>query len=781
MSRRVAVRGLIAITARETFERVGLLGLAAALAVVPFLAPRAGIGDRPLLGAFLGSVMVFTAAVLTGSSVIARDLAEGRIGFFLARPLPWWSIWGGKALAALVLTFTTGAIVLGPAAASGDWRFPAAGWWTAILVPGLLALIGGAHALAVAYRGRSGWFAADLAITVTLGWIVAGTFRALLRSGVYAGHVDYAPAALWVVALAVTLASAAQVARGGTDIRRAHRISSLVIWSILVPAVLGYATWGAWVRRPSPADLASIVSAQAAPGTTWITVAGRVHWPRPAFLMTTMMVDPRTGRFLRVAAATSTRGPVFLDGTHAVWIADAWSDTPRLFVADLGSNHPAATRMPLPIPPGPVYALALSPDKRTVAVVQAERSTVFTIGSEQPLVVAPARLPGLRQAPFFSSDGRAHVLVGPNDRTGPGVLDVLVLDPTSRRWTVTGHVPTRGNAIECWGPGAERVVIVQRLDLRPSVTCTTARRGRCWPPSYPKARPYAPRRRSSVTAGSRSSRPAAEPGCASSRATAPRPCRFRSPRASRWSARSKSRRMSWPLSCRTRVRARGRAPPSSTWPRPAWCVWSGGSGPRPRGGSCGTRQGRPIPRISSSTSAARSSGWTSRAASDTWSSAENRHASGRVSARAARPAERASRQGASQPQDHRAESPFAGSVPRIGEWPRSQTIQIPSRRGDLGPLLIAGWPSAASWLTALRLAPPVPWWLVKAHLGFPPLAAFALVCFSRICCRMSCVLCATAWARQASAIPAARTNASTTAQVATCLVHQARLAARRSA
>jgi hypothetical protein len=378
---------------------------------------------------------------------------------------------GGKALAALVLTFTTGAIVMGPAAASGDWPSPAAGWWTAILVPGLLVLIGGAHALAVAYRGRSGWFAADLAITVTLGWIVAGTCRALLRSGVdAAANVDYASAALWVVALAVTLASAAQVARGGTDIRRAHRILSLVIWSILVPAVLGYATWGAWVRRPLPADLASIVSAQAAPGTTWITVAGRVHWPRPASLMTTMMVDPPTGRFLRVAAAASTRGPVFLDGTHAVWIADAWSDTPRLFVADLGSNHPAATRMPLPIPPGPVYGLALSPDKRNVAVVQAERSTVFAIGSEQPLVVAPARRPGLRQAPVFSTDGRAHVLVGPNDHTGPGVLDVLVLDPTSRRSTVTGHVLTRGNAIECWGPGAERVAIVQRLDLRPSVT-----------------------------------------------------------------------------------------------------------------------------------------------------------------------------------------------------------------------------------------------------------------------------------------------------------------------
>ena len=53
VSARVATRGLMAIAAREVSERGALLGLAAALAVVPFVAPWVGIGDRPLLGAFL--------------------------------------------------------------------------------------------------------------------------------------------------------------------------------------------------------------------------------------------------------------------------------------------------------------------------------------------------------------------------------------------------------------------------------------------------------------------------------------------------------------------------------------------------------------------------------------------------------------------------------------------------------------------------------------------------------------------------------------------------------
>ena len=50
MSTQVAVRGLMAIAAREVSERVALLGLAVVVAAVPFVAPWILIGDRPLLG-----------------------------------------------------------------------------------------------------------------------------------------------------------------------------------------------------------------------------------------------------------------------------------------------------------------------------------------------------------------------------------------------------------------------------------------------------------------------------------------------------------------------------------------------------------------------------------------------------------------------------------------------------------------------------------------------------------------------------------------------------------
>jgi hypothetical protein len=470
MSERVAVRGLMAIAAREVSERVGLLGLAAWLAVVPFVAPWIGIGDRPLLGGFLGIVMVFTAALLTGSSVIAGDLAEGRLGFFLARPVPWWSIWGGKMLAAFVLTFTTGAIVLAPTVFSGDWRLPAGGWWMQILVPGLVALIGSMHVVAVGYRARSGWFAADLAVAIALGWLVARTYRSLIAWGVDASHVDYAATALWILAFAVTVAGAAQVAQGRADIRRGHRVLSMVLWSVLTPAVLGYAAWGIWVLRFAPADFRTVAFAWPSSNGSWLVAAGQARWPRPETFTATVLMEAGGQRFLRVGAARSVHGPVFSeDVTRAVWVADAWTETPRLMAADLGSNHPSVSRVPLPVPPGSVVSVALSADGENVAVVQASQATVFKLGSAQALAVVPVRASWWRPI-VFARDGRAHMLSGPADRLSPGVLDVIVLDPATRKATTTGHISTRGYAFERWGPGAARVAVVHSQARRPSLT-----------------------------------------------------------------------------------------------------------------------------------------------------------------------------------------------------------------------------------------------------------------------------------------------------------------------
>jgi hypothetical protein len=477
MSTPAAARGLMAIAAREVSERAGLLGLAIVLAVVPFAAPGVGIGDRPFLGRFLATVMVFAAAILTASSVIAGDLAAGRLGFFLSRPLPWWSIWGGKMLAAAVLTFTAGAIVLAPSALFGAGELPAGGWWMHILVPGLVALVGTVHVLAVGYRARSGWFAADLAMAIALGWLAARTFLSLNAWDIDARHIslttwgidarhNHAAGGLWMLAVAVTVAGAAQVAQGRADIRRGHRILSIVLWSLLTPAVLAYAAWGIWVLRVTPADFRTVVSAWPSPNGSWIAAAGRTRWPRPQTFTPTVLMEASSQRFLRVGTAPSVRGPVFSeDATRAVWVTDAWTDSPRLMIANLDSNHPSVSRVPLPVPPGSVVSVALSADGENVAVVQANQATVFKLGSAQALAVAPVRAYWWRPI-VFTSDGRAHVL----SELSPGILDVIVLDPATRKATTTGHFSTRGYPSERWGTDAARVAVVHSQARRPSLT-----------------------------------------------------------------------------------------------------------------------------------------------------------------------------------------------------------------------------------------------------------------------------------------------------------------------
>ena len=470
MSERVALRGLMAIAAREVSERVALLGLAVVVAGVPFIGPWIGIGDRPLLGVLLGVVMVCAAAVLTGSSVIASDLAEGRLGFFFSRPVPWWSIWGGKMLAAIVLTFLAGAIVLGPSALAGDWGLPPGGWWLRVLVPGLIAVIGTVNVLAVGYRARSLWFAADLAMTGGLVWIVVRTSRGLMTWGVWAISYDFITTALWVLAAAVTVAGAAQVARGRADITRSHRVMSIALWAVLTPVALGYAAWGTWVQRMGPADVRSVLSAWSAPKGPWIVITGHARWPRPESLSAALLVNTSTGRFLRLGHAFSPLRPAFsADATVAAWIADPLGTTPRLAVANLATREPILSDVPLPVPRASLLGFALSPDGRYAAVAQPTLATVFALGSAQTAATAPLtrdRFTGIA----FDAQDRAHLLNPLYDARSPGRVELVVLDPATRTATTTGSLDTRGNPSETWALGAATVAVVHRPDLRPSLT-----------------------------------------------------------------------------------------------------------------------------------------------------------------------------------------------------------------------------------------------------------------------------------------------------------------------
>src|SRR5213076_280022 len=108
---------------------------------------------------------------------------------------------------------------------------------------------------------------------------------------------------------------------------------------------------------------------------------------RPQSMLPTLLVDPGTGRFVRVSR--SIDGSAFsADGARAAWIQRQWDPDPRLFVADLRAASVGATSVPLPVPPGRVHGFGLSPDGTMAAIVQEAQVTLFPIGSQRPSVMA---------------------------------------------------------------------------------------------------------------------------------------------------------------------------------------------------------------------------------------------------------------------------------------------------------------------------------------------------------------------------------------------------------
>ena len=97
---------LLAVAARELRERWLLFPRGFVLGFVPLVLPAFGVTGgtmpdrRPVRPR---SSSARRAAVVIGSSMLARDAANGRLGFLFSRPVSWPAIWGGKWLAALVL------------------------------------------------------------------------------------------------------------------------------------------------------------------------------------------------------------------------------------------------------------------------------------------------------------------------------------------------------------------------------------------------------------------------------------------------------------------------------------------------------------------------------------------------------------------------------------------------------------------------------------------------------------------------------------------------------
>lgn len=234
------MKGLLIVAAREISERKGIFIAAAVASLLPLLAPL--IPGTPVSQApeargiyALTLAVAFGAgtAVVLGATIVARELAERRISFFFSRPIPSLAIWGGKTLAAWLLSIGVGVLCLLPALGVGlrvsfiDRDVIAN--LAACGLLGLLLLVVLFEAASVAVRSRSPWLWADLAFSLAL---VFASKRIVEAAGRLPAGFDPA----WLVlaaALPLAAASFAACAVGRTDLRRAHGAQSLTLWSVV--------------------------------------------------------------------------------------------------------------------------------------------------------------------------------------------------------------------------------------------------------------------------------------------------------------------------------------------------------------------------------------------------------------------------------------------------------------------------------------------------------------------------------------------------------------------
>jgi hypothetical protein len=425
------MRGFVAVFEREIMERrllplaalaLGLLALAAPLLPGMPAASPAEVRSGVALG--LALIVSLVIAMFLGGSVIARDLGERRLGFYFARPLSPGAIWAGKLAAAAVLAVGAGALVLLPASLLGGLPDPS-GYWGLTIGPALsrpelalgwlgalLLTVAAANAAAVVLRSRSPWLLLDLVAVSVVSAIAFTCLEILIRDwagGVVWGSfgpmpaqqrvtlLQYVEMAMGTVALlALLAASAAQVSRGRTDLRRGHRILSIVLWSALLPASLVLAGYARWFESPSPQDLVRVESMIAAPAGPWIALYGQAAHRGgylPGFL-----VDTGSGRYVHadfgIASWIREQGLLArfaADGTRVVWLATP-ADPSRsedLDLMTLDLRRPGARPRPTQISfKRSLSAFGLSQDARRVAAIQRNRLVVLEVASGRLLASA---------------------------------------------------------------------------------------------------------------------------------------------------------------------------------------------------------------------------------------------------------------------------------------------------------------------------------------------------------------------------------------------------------
>jgi hypothetical protein len=398
------MRGFFAVVERELVERRLLAAVALVVGLLPLAVPWVS-SARHLdpadirSGAALAFSMTFSVvvAIVLGSSILAGDLAERRLGFYFSRPLSGWALWAGKLAAAGLLTLGGGLLVLLPALLAGGIDLQGA--WPgktlrsdllslgAFWVMGTLFLIAASHAASVMIRARSPWLAFDLAAAAIVGLVLWNARFELFYAGVLPFPSFWDVLATLLVFSGFVLAGAAQVLHGRTDARRGHRILSLTLWGGLLALAAAGQGLSRWMLDVSPGDLEQVREVYSAPSGSWVALSGPARNRgeyRPHFLF-----DTASGRYVRTWWIETLFSA---DGTRAVWLEPAGQSLRSrelvLSLLDLRSPDSKPVRTTLSFE-GYSDLLALSPRGDRLASIRGGRFLVEDLDRGKILTSIP--------------------------------------------------------------------------------------------------------------------------------------------------------------------------------------------------------------------------------------------------------------------------------------------------------------------------------------------------------------------------------------------------------